>query len=241
MVNYIQLLKEQRNTQHKNNLYYITQLELCYNSSKMAGLNLCEADIRMIYDDNMLFADSKSFSLNSIFEVYNHFNVFDYILDTIDEPITEEYIKTLYKKLKRNTKEELDYTATFGNYRKRNLDTVNFTIIDGKKVQSAMDTFLEEYNYLSSINITDLCNFHFKFGHIHPFADCNGRISRLLLFKECLRYNICPFVILADSKLDYYRGLLNYENDNRILLSHFTQLQNIYENVATKFNTDFEL
>lgn len=239
-INYFTLLQEQKNNKCKNNLYYITQLELAYNSSKLANISLSDSDIKLMYDENTLMGDGKAFNLNNVFEVYNHFILFDFILDNINVPLSDDFIKNIYKILKKNTQEEVHFPNTFGEYRKQNLEHINYTISSAKNIQSDLDNLINQYEYTENKSLNDLIDFHYKFECIHPFADANGRIGRIILFKECLRNNITPFVILNESKLDYYRGLKAYKEDSRIFNSYCCKLQHIYENVASKFNNTYD-
>lgn len=239
-IDYFTLLQEQKNNKCKNNLYYITQLEFAYNSNKIAGILLSDSDIKLMYDENTIMGNGKAYNLNSIFEVYNHFNLFDYILDNINIPLSEDFIKNIYKLLKKNTQEEINFPNTFGDYRKQNLEYINYDISSPKNIQSELCNLINNYENTESKSLNDIINFHYDFECIHPFSDANGRIGRLIIFKECLRNNITPFIVLDESKLDYYRGLKAYKEDNKILTSYCCKLQHIYENVASKFNNSYD-
>lgn len=239
-INYFTMLEEQKNNKCKNNLYYISQLEFAYNSSRISGIWLTDSDIKMIYDENAILSDGKIYNLNDIFEIYNHFALFDYIIEHVNEPLSHTFIKDMYKILKKNTQEELQFSNTFGEFRKQKLEYVNFDISLPKNIQSDFLNLINNYENLDSRNLNDIMDFHYKFECIHPFADANGRIGRMIIFKECLRNNITPFIVLDEAKIDYYRGLKAYKDDPRILISFSCKLQHIYENVAMKFHNSYD-
>jgi len=239
-INFFNLLQEQKTNKYRNTLYYISQLEFAYNSSKIAGSSLTDTDIRLIYDENTIMCEGRAYNLNDVFEVYNHFNLFDYILDNVNTPISEEFIKNMYKILKKNTREDIQFANTYGEYRKQNLEHVNYEISSSRNIQKDLSELINKYEYSENKMLADIIDFHYKFECIHPFADGNGRIGRILMFKECLRNNITPFIILDDSKLDYYRGLKAFKEDKRIIENYFNKLQQIYENVAEKFNNSYD-
>ncbi len=240
-INFFTLLQEQKSNKCRNNFYYISQLEFAYNSSKLAGISLSDTDVRTIYDENAIISESnKLYNLNDIFEVYNHFILFDYILDNINMPLSEDFIKKMYKILKKNTQEEINFSNTFGEYRKQKLEYVNYDISSPKNIEKDINNLIENYESNENRNLNDIIDLHYKFETIHPFADANGRIGRILMFKEALRSDITPFIVLDDSKLDYYRGLKAYKEDRRIITAYFCKLQEIYESVAAKFTSSYD-
>jgi len=239
-INFFTLLQEQKNNKCRNNLYYISQLEFAYNSSKIAGILLSDTDVRLMYDENIIVSDGKAYNLKDVFEVYNHFQAFDYILDNINMSLSQDFIKNLYKILKRNTQEEINFSNTFGDFRKQNLEYVNFDITSPKNIEKEMYELIYKYERNENRTLEDILEFHYKFECIHPFADANGRIGRLIMFKECLRNNIDPFIIIDASKLDYYRGLKAYKENTQYFINYAQKLQKIYEDVAVKFDNQYE-
>lgn len=240
-INFFNLLQEQKSNKCKNNFYYISQLEFAYNSSRIAGISLSDTDVRMIYDENAIISESnKMYNLNDIFEIYNHFNLFDYIIDNINMPLSQDFIKKLYKILKKNTQEEINYPNTFGEFRKQKLEYVNYDISSPKNIEKDINNLIENYESNENRNLNDIIDLHYKFETIHPFADANGRIGRILMFKEALRNDVTPFIVLDDSKLDYYRGLKAYKEDKRIITAYICKLQHIYEDVAKKFTSNYD-
>ena len=231
-INYYKLLNEQKDTKSKSNLYYISQLEFAYNSSKLAGISLSDSEITTMYNDNIIMPEHKLYNLEDIFEVYNHFNLFNYILVNANNILSEEFIKRIYKILKKNTQEEIKFPTTFGEYRKQNLPHLNYKISSPENIQSDLSNLIQNYEKIGTKCLDDIVDFHYKFECIHPFSDANARLGRILMFKECLRNNVTPFIILNEVKLDYYRGLKAYSEDKKLLIDYFKKLQQIYENAA---------
>ncbi len=173
----------------------------------------------------------------------NHFRLFDYILDIIADNLTKENIIEMNKILKRNTSYEDNPRYNIGGFKivPNKIGLINvIETTHPNDVESEMDELLNWYNNLKSIKLEDIIEFHFRFEKIHPFGDGNGRVGRIIMFKECLKNNIMPFIILDSDKTYYIRGLKEYKNDKMFLIDTIKNEQDIYENVCEEM-LDFEI
>ncbi len=172
----------------------------------------------------------------------NHFRLFDYCLDIIDEPLSKDMMIEMNKILKRNTTDEENPRYHVGGFKivpnKIGLIHVINTSAP-EDVENALDELLKWYQSLNKITLEDIIEFHYRFERIHPFGDGNGRIGRMIMFKKCLKNNIMPFIVLDDDKPYYRRGLKNYKEDKMFLIDTMKQEQDLYESV-TKEMLNFE-
>ena len=181
--------------------------------------------------------------LDDLIEVKNHFKLFDYMLDNVDKKLTKEIIIEMNKILKRNTSDEDNPRYNVGGFKvvPNIIGVVN--IIDTtapEEVEEAIETLLNEYNSKSNVTLENIIDFHYKFEKIHPFGDGNGRVGRIIMFKECLKNNIMPFIVLDEDKTYYMRGLKEYEHDKMFLIDTIKHEQDLYESVCEKL-LDFEI
>lgn len=181
--------------------------------------------------------------LDDLIEMKNHFRLFDYCLDIIDEPLSKEIMINMNKILKRNTTDEENPRYNVGGFKTvpNKIGLINIINTSApENVERDLDILLEEYNRLKNITIEDIIDFHYRFECIHPFGDGNGRVGRMIMFKECLKNNIMPFIILDSDKPYYMRGLKNYKEDKMFLIDTIKHEQDLYENIAKEM-LDFEL
>ena len=167
----------------------------------------------------------------------NHFKLFDYIIDIMDEELTKENIIEMHKILKKNTTDEENLRYNVGGFKvvPNKIGLIN--VVDTSKaeeVEKDIDNLLTWYKGLKNITIEDIIEFHVKFERIHPFADGNGRVGRIIMFKECLKNNIMPFIVLDNDKSYYIRGLKEYKTDKMFLIDTIKNEQDIYEKVCVK-------
>ena len=173
----------------------------------------------------------------------NHFRLFDYILDIIDEKLTKDNIIEMNKILKRNTTDEENPRYNVGGFKvvPNKIGLIN--VIDTSSpedVEKDLDELLRWYEELSVVTIEDIIEFHVRFERIHPFGDGNGRVGRIIMFKECLKNNIMPFIVLDKDKPYYMRGLKEYKNDKIFLIDTIKNEQDIYEKICEEL-LDFNL
>ena len=187
-------------------------VDLTYNSNHIEGSRLTEDQTRLIFETNTLDAGD-GVPVDDILETVHHFRAIDYVIDCADDVLTEEIIKELHFILKRDTKDStLDWFAV-GDYKKRPNVVGGRETTKPKDVPARMKALLDAYNAKSAVTIQDIIAFHAAFEQIHPFQDGNGRVGRLIALKECLRFNIVPFLIEDSKKAFYYRGLSEWDNE----------------------------
>lgn len=212
-VNVLKVLREQKEMGLKGNLYHNTQIIFAYNTNHIEGSKLTEDQTRYIYETNtILFEKETVTSVDDILETANHFKLVDYMLDIAEEELTEDIIKTFQKILKEGTMDSRKEWFNIGEYKKLANEAGNIKTSSPKQVAKDMQNLMKWYNSLSKITINEIIEFHARFEKIHPFQDGNGRVGRMIAFKECLKNNIIPFIIMNKEKLFYYRGLKEYQN-----------------------------
>ena len=245
MINRLKLeLTEQRKSKFKGNIYHYSQVNFAYNSNKIEGGKLTEDETEEIFETNSFIPKTDdAIKFDDLTEMKNHFRLFDYCLDNIDEPLSKDMIIEMNKILKRNTTDEENPRYNVGGFKvvPNQIGLINvIDTSDPKNVENDLDELLDWYLKLDKITLEDIIEFHYKFERIHPFGDGNGRVGRIIMFKECLRNNIMPFIVLDDDKPFYMRGLRNYKEDKIFLIDTIKHEQDLYESVATKM-LDFDI
>ena len=204
-------LLEQKKSKFKGNIYHYSQVNFAYNSNKIEGNKLTEDATEEIFEtDSFIPKTEDVIKLDDLIEMKNHFRLFDYTLDIIDEKLSKEIIIKMNKILKRNTKDEANPRYNVGGFKvvPNKIGLINIINTSSpKNVEKDIDNLLRWYENLENITIEDIIEFHVRFERIHPFGDGNGRVGRMIMFKECLKNNIIPFIVLDDDKPYYMRGL----------------------------------
>ena len=212
-INVLNILREQKEMKLKGNLYHNTQIIFAYNTNHIEGSKLTEDQTRYIFETNtILFEGETIASVDDILEMANHFKLVDYMLDKAEENLTEDMIKEFHRLLKEGTADSRKEWFKVGDYKQVVNEAGSTKTTSPKCVQRDMTKLMDWYNSLSKITIKEIIEFHARFEKIHPFQDGNGRVGRIIIFKECLKNNIIPFIILDKDKLFYYRGLKEYQN-----------------------------
>lgn len=228
-VNVLEVLREQKEMGLKGNLYHNTQVIFAYNTNHIEGSKLTEDQTRYIFETNtILFEGQTVASVDDILETANHFKLVDYMLGVAEEKLTEEMIKEFHKILKEGTSDSRKEWFNVGEYKKLANEAGNIQTSLPKNVEKDMAKLMEWYNSLEKITIKEIIEFHYRFERIHPFQDGNGRVGRIIAFKECLKNNIIPFIILDKDKLFYYRGLKEYKNEKGFLVDTCLNAQDQY-------------
>lgn len=237
-INILEVLREQKNMKLKGNLYHNTQITFAYNTNHIEGSKLTQDQTRYIYETNTLIAEKDSITdIDDVLETSNHFKLVDYMLDIADEKLTEDMIKEFHKILKEGTSYSRKEWFNVGEYKKLPNEAGNMKTTEPKNVVGDMNKLIKWYNSLEKITIKEIIEFHSKFEKIHPFQDGNGRVGRIIMFKECLKNNIVPFIILDKDKLFYYRGLNQYQNSKEkgYLIDTCLNAQDQYTNTIKYF------
>lgn len=237
------VLREQKEMKMKGNLYHNTQITMTYNTNHIEGSRLSEEQTRYIYETNTLLADKDTVTdIDDIIETTNHFKLFDYMLDVADKKITEKMIKEFHKILKQGTSDSKKDWFAVGDYKKLANEVGGLKTSSPKNVEKDMQKLLDWYNSLKKVTIKEIIEFHARFEIIHPFQDGNGRVGRLIAFKECLKHNIVPFIILDRDKLFYYRGLNQYQTNKEkgYLIDTCLNAQDQYAYMVKKYLSDEE-
>ena len=210
-------LREEKDYQISGGLYHELQIRMTYNSNHMEGSALSEEQTRRIFETNTIDSEG-SLSVDDIIETINHFRAINYCIDIADEPLTESSIKHLHYILKSRTKDETLSWFNVGDYKVRPNIVGGMETSEPKDVATDMQHLLFSYTEKKHISFEDIVEFHFRFERIHPFQDGNGRVGRLIAFKECLKHNLVPFIIEDKKKSFYYRGLSEYLNEPGYLI-----------------------
>ncbi len=233
-INVLEILREQKELKLKGNLYHNTQIIFAYNTNHIEGSKLTEDQTRNIFETNtILFEGETIANVDDILETANHFKLVDYMLDIADKKLTEDIIKKFHKILKEGTMDSKKSWFNVGEYKQLANEAGSMKTSSPKQTPKDMQKLMEWYNSLTKITIKDIIEFHARFEKIHPFQDGNGRIGRMIAFKECLKNNIIPFIILDKDKLFYYRGLKEYQNktEKGYLIDTCLNAQDQYANI----------
>ena len=237
-------LIEQKKSKFKGNIYHYSQVNFAYNSNKIEGGHLTEDETEEIFTtDSFIPKSDDAIKLDDLIEMKNHFRLFDYCLDIIDEELSKEIMIKMNMILKRNTTDEENPRYNVGGFKvvPNKIGLINvINTSSPEDVEKDIDNLLKEYHKIEKVTIEDIIEFHYRFERIHPFGDGNGRVGRMIMFKECLKNNIMPFIVLDSDKPYYMRGLKNYHEDKMYLIDTIKHEQYLYENV-TKELLNFNL
>lgn len=228
-------LREQKEMGLKGGIYHKTQIDFTYNSNHIEGSRLTHEQTRYIFETNTIGITGESLNVDEIVETVNHFRCIDTIIDTVTEPLTESYIKRLHRTLKSGTSDSRRAWFAVGDYKRLPNEMGGMATCAPEQVSEEMSLLLEDYHSKENKSLEDLIDFHVRFERIHPFQDGNGRVGRLILFKECLREGIVPFIITDELKAFYYRGLQNWGKINGYLTDTCLTAQDQYRAMMDYF------
>lgn len=202
----------------KGGIYHKVQIELTYNSNHIEGSRLTHEQTRYIFETNTIGTKDDTVNVDDIVETANHFRCIDLVIDRANQPLSESFIKKLHLTLKNGTSDSRKNWFAVGDYKKLPNEVGGHETALPEEVAERMKELLISYHSAKEKSLEDIIAFHYEFERIHPFQDGNGRVGRLILFKECLRNHIVPFIIDDDLKLFYYRGLREWPSERGYLL-----------------------
>lgn len=237
--NLLDILKVEKESKLTGGIYHKIQIDLTYNSNHIEGSKLTHDQTRYIYETNTIGISNEIVNVDDIIETANHFRCIDYIIDKAKADLSESLIKQLHFILKNGTSDSRKSWFAVGNYKKLPNEVGGKDTTDPKNVAEEISILLKWYNDIASKTINDIIEFHYRFECIHPFQDGNGRIGRLIMFKECLKYNIVPFIISDDMKLYYYRGLKEFNDEKGYLLDTCLHGQDIFKKSLDYFKIKY--
>lgn len=236
-----ELLKErfriEMEKQDRGGVYALTQRKMAYNSNRIEGSTLTEKQTASIFETGTIRADGSVFRTKDVEEMTGHFTMFNYMLDTCEEILSQRLIKEYHYRLKAGVFEDIANGYPIGEYKNRRNMVSNIMTSTPEKVEEDMKVLLEDYNSKEPHSLKDLAEFHARFEKIHPFQDGNGRTGRMILFKDCLRSCVMPFIIGDDRKAEYYECLNNAQQneDYEPLIRYFGQEQERYVEMVKDF------
>lgn len=235
----LEILREQKARKIKGGIYHRIQIDLTYNSNHIEGSRLTHDQTRYIFDTNTIGVTDNAVNVDDIIETTNHFKAIDYIIDETAGKLTESLIKHLHLILKSGTSDERKDWFRVGDYKKIPNEVGGSDTTLPENVYNEMKSLLKEYNALKSPSFEDILDFHQRFEAIHPFQDGNGRVGRLIMFRECLRLGYVPFIITDDLKMFYYRGLKNWPEIKGYLIDTCLTAQDNFKHLLDKFRIEY--
>lgn len=235
----LNILQEEKAHKYSGGIYHKTQIDLTYNSNHMEGSRLTHDQTRYIFETNTIGIEKGVLNVDDVVETANHFRCIDMIIDNAKATLTEKFIKELHLILKNGTSNSRQAWFAVGDYKKRPNEVGGMDTALPEDVAGKMKSLLTEYNSKAEKSFGDILDFHVRFERIHPFQDGNGRVGRLVLFKECLKYNIVPFIIEEDLKMFYYRGLKEWNNEKGYLTDTCLMAQDRYKAYLDYFRIEY--
>ena len=232
-------LREEKEAKLNGGIYHRTQIDLTYNSNHIEGSKLTHEQTRYIFETNTIGITDESVNVDDIVETTNHFRCIDYIIDHANDKLTESMIKELHKILKSGTSDSRKSWFNVGEYKRLPNEVGGIETTPPEEVHTQITSLIKSYNAIKNKTLEDIIDFHCKFERIHPFQDGNGRVGRLIMFKECLANNIVPFIITDELKLFYYRGLSNWGKINGFLTDTCLTAQDQYKTLLDYFKVKY--
>ena len=236
----LSILQEEKRTKYAGGIYHKTQIDLTYNSNHIEGSRLTHDQTRYIFETNTIGVENEVLNVDDVIETSNHFRCIDLIIDHAASTLSEHFIKKLHHILKTGTSDSRKDWFAVGEYKRLPNEVGGMQTSLPEEVADRMKALLSDYNAVPKKTLDDILDFHVRFERIHPFQDGNGRVGRLIMFKECLKYNIVPFIIEENLKLFYYRGLKEWYNEKGYLTDTCLTAQDKYKAYLDYFRIPYE-
>lgn len=237
--NLLEVLKAEKASKISGGIYHKIQVELTYNSNHIEGSKLTHDQTRYIYETNTIGFTDSTINVDDIVETANHFKCIDMVIDKTAKPLSETFIKQLHMVLKNGTSDSRKDWFAVGDYKKYPNEVGGKITTPPEEVNDKIKALISAYNKTGNKSFDDLISFHYEFERIHPFQDGNGRIGRLILFKECLKHNIVPFIIDENLKMFYYRGLSEWQNEKGYLIDTCLTAQDKFKKYLEYFRIPY--
>lgn len=225
----LDIFQEEKQSRYSGGIYHKTQIDLTYNSNHIEGSRLTHDQTRYIFETNTIGMENEVLNVDDIVETANHFRCIDMIIDNGKLVLSEKFIKELHLTLKSGTSDSRKNWFAIGDYKKQPNEVGGMRTVLPEEVSDKMKKLISDYNSIKVKKLEDIIEFYVKFERIHPFQDGNGRVGRLIMFKECLKYNIVPFIIDENLKMFYYRGLKEWDNEHGYLIDTCLAAQDRYK------------
>ena len=235
----LQALREQKELKMKGGIYHRTQIDLTYNSNHIEGSRLTHDQTRYIFETNTIGVEGESVRVDDIIETVNHFRCIDLVIDRAEEKLTESLVKELHRILKSGTSDSRKEWFAVGEYKRIPNEVGGSETTAPERVHKEMKALLSEYNAKKKKTFEDIVDLHQRFEAIHPFQDGNGRVGRLVMFKECLTNGEVPFIITDDLKMFYYRGLKQWNSIRGYLMDTCLTAQDNYKAMLDYFKIKY--
>lgn len=235
----LQILRDEKERKVSGGIYHKIQIEMTYNSNHIEGSRLTHDQTRYIFETNTIGVDSQAINVDDIVETANHFKCIDLVIENAKYALSEKFIKQLHYVLKNGTSDSRKNWFAVGEYKKLPNEVGGKETVSPESVANEMRNLLSAYNDSGEKSFEDIVAFHYAFESIHPFQDGNGRIGRLILFKECLKNNIVPFFIDEELKLFYYRGLNEWKSEKGYLLDTCLAAQDKFKKYLDYFKISY--
>jgi len=201
----------------------------------MASCRLTRQQVETIFRKGKIRESFEPLKVSDVIEVLNHIHCVNYILDHVMEPLTQKFIRKLHEILMTGTVDAYRQQVRPGEYRTVTSRPRDRALLPVSRINSSLTELIRNYEHQTEIERNQILDFHVRFEEIFPFEDGNGRVGRLIMFKECLKYNIVPFIIEDNLKMFYYRGLKEWNNEKGFLIDTCLTAQDKYKSYLDYF------